>query len=106
MMQPERSTFENHYAKHTDAVSKEKLIEAALSGPVCAMVWEGDDIIATTSKIIGDEDPQNAKIGTFRGDFGLSKGRNSVQGSDSVENAEREIEIWFNDDEICKFKEC
>ena len=105
LTKPERSIFENHFANHTDSASKEKLIEISMSGPVCAMVREGDDIIETTKKMIGDEDPQNAAIGTFRGDFGLSKGRNAVDGSRSVTSAEREIDIWFTEEEIYTFKD-
>ena len=59
------------------------------------MVWEGTDIILTSRKLIGATDPQKAAIGTFRGDYGLCMGRNSVHGSDSKESAEREIKIWF-----------
>ena len=61
-----------------------------------AMVWEGDDIIATTRKMIGATDPVLAEMGTFRGDYGLSKQMNGFHGSDSVEAAEREIALWFN----------
>ena len=68
------------------------------------MVWEGDDIIETSKRLIGDEDPQDAALGTIRGDYGLCEGRNSVHGSDSVESAEREIKLWFTEDEICTFK--
>ena len=67
------------------------------------MVWEGDDIIAISRKMIGVTDPQRAKLGTFKGDFGLSMGRNSVHGSDSKNSAEREIGIWFSPGEIFGF---
>ena len=60
------------------------------------MVWEGDNVISTSRTIIGATDPSHAAIGTIRGDYGLSKGKNSVHGSDSRESAEREIAIWFN----------
>ena len=103
-VQPGREKFEAHYAEHKGKPFFEKLIKFAVSGPVCAMVWEGDDIIATSRKMIGATDPQKAAIGTFRGDFGLHMGRNSVHGSDSVESAEREIGIWFKSQEICAFK--
>ena len=100
---PGKERFETHYAEHKGKPFFEKLINFAISGPVCAMVWEGDDIIETSRKLIGATDPQKAGIGTFRGDFGLSMGRNSVHGSDSKESAEREIGLWFTSDEICTF---
>ena len=55
--QPEKNKFEAHYAEHKGKPFFEKLINFAVSGPVCAMVWEGDDIIATTRKMIGATDP-------------------------------------------------
>ena len=68
------------------------------------MIWQGDGIIETTKRLIGDEDPSDAALGTLRGDYGLCEGRNSVHGSDSVESAEREIKIWFSEDEIYNFE--
>ena len=100
---PGRAKFEDHYAEHKGKPFFEKLIKFATSGPVCAMVWEGDDIILTSRKIIGATDPQKAAIGTFRGDYGLSMGRNSVHGSDSKESAEREVKIWFEESELCGY---
>ena len=64
------------------------------------MVWEGDNIIATTRKMIGATDPAAAEPGTFRGEYGLSKQRNGVHGSDSVESSDREIALWFSPNEI------
>ena len=93
--QPGKEKFETHYAEHKGKPFFEKLINFAISGPVCAMIWEGNDIIKTSRKMIGETDPQKAAKGTFRGDFGLNMGRNSVHGSDSTESAEREIGIWF-----------
>ena len=69
------------------------------------MVWEGDNIIATSRKIIGATNPQQAATGTFRGDYGLCMGRNSVHGSDSAESAEREIALWFDEEEVAIWEE-
>ena len=104
LSRPDKCKFEAHYAEHKGKPFYEKLIKFAASGPVCAMIWEGDDIIATSRKMIGVTDPQKAAIGTFRGDFGLDMGRNSIHGSDSPESAAREIGIWFTPQELCSFK--
>ena len=94
-MQAKRATVEKHYAEHKGKPFYEKLVKFAISGPVCAMVWEGDDIIATTRKIIGATNPKDANMGTIRGDYGIDLGRNAVHGSDSLDAAAREIGIWF-----------
>lgn len=59
------------------------------------MVWEGDLIVTTSRKIIGATDPSQADVGTIRGDLCGSKGKNIIHGSDSVESANREINLWF-----------
>ena len=69
------------------------------------MVWEGDNIIATSRKIIGATNPSLAAIGTLRGDYGICTGRNSVHGSDSVESADREIALWFDEEEVSIWEE-
>ena len=66
------------------------------------MVWEGDDVILTGRKMIGATDPSEARPGTFRGDYGISKGRNGFHGSDSIEASKREIALWFKPDELTK----
>ena len=100
MCQPGRSQFEEHYEEHKGKPFMEGLLNRITSGPVVAMVWEGDDIISTTRKMIGATDPSEANPGTFRGDFGISKQRNGFHGSDSVESANREIALWFKSEEI------
>ena len=67
------------------------------------MVFEGDFIVATSRKIIGATDPVQAEIGTIRGDFCGAKGKNIIHGSDSVESANREINLWFKPGEIHDF---
>ena len=94
---PPRERFEEHYAEHKGKPFFEGLVTSATSAPVVPMIWEGDGVILTSRKMIGKTNPQDAAIGTFRGDHGLSTRMNSVHGSDSVESAEREIGIWFPD---------
>ena len=65
------------------------------SAPVCAMVWEGKSVVATGRKIIGATNPLASEPGTIRGDFCIDVGRNIIHGSDAVESAKREIQLWF-----------
>ena len=73
-------------------------------GPVLCMVWQGRDIVKTARKMMGATNPLNAEPGTIRGDYCLDSGRNVIHGSDSVQSAEREIKIWFKDEEILSYK--
>ena len=103
LCQPGKQRFEEHYAEHKGKPFFEKIVIQQSVGPVCAMVWEGDNVIATARTIIGATDPLQAAPGTIRGDFGLSKGKNAIHGSDSKESAAREIALWFNADELTLF---
>ncbi|EIW60598.1 nucleoside diphosphate kinase [Trametes versicolor FP-101664 SS1] len=71
------------------------LIKYMASGPVVAMVWEGLDAVKTGRVMLGATNPLASAPGTIRGDFALAVGRNICHGSDSVENAEKEIKLWF-----------
>jgi nucleoside-diphosphate kinase len=64
------------------------------------MVWEGDGVVASARKMIGATNPLTAEPGTIRGDFGVSIGRNIIHGSDAIETAQREISLWFKDEEL------
>ena len=75
-------------------------MEYILSGPVVAMVWEGEGVVKSARKLIGATNPLEAEPGTIRGDFAVAVGRNVVHGSDSPENGERETGLWFNSDEL------
>ena len=85
-----------HYAEHEGKVFFPSLIDFITSGPVVAMVIEGDRAIAAFRQLAGGTDPvEKATPGTIRGDFGLQTQLNLVHGSDSPESAEREIALWF-----------
>ena len=90
--------------EHTEKPFFHKLVSFLTSGPVFAMVVEGEDAVAVSRHIIGKTNPTEADPGTIRGDYGLTVGRNIIHGSDSVESAEREINLWFNDDEIYSYE--
>jgi nucleoside-diphosphate kinase len=70
------------------------------SGPVVAMVWEGDGVIASARKLIGATKPLESEPGTIRGDLAVNIGRNVIHGSDAPETAEFEIGLWFQPSEL------
>lgn len=65
------------------------------SGPVVPMVWEGDNVVLTGRKMLGETKPFESNPGTIRGDYCIDIGRNIIHGSDSVESANKEIALWF-----------
>lgn len=75
-----------------------------LSGPVCAMVWEGKDVVKTGRTILGATNPLASAPGTIRGDYAIDVGRNVCHGSDSVESAQKEISLWFSTSELIAWK--
>lgn len=92
-----------HYGEHKDKPFFEGLIEYITSGPVLTMVIEGDEAISVIRKMVGATNPQEADVGTIRGDFGMDTGRNIIHASDAPESAEREINLFFNEDEIIDY---
>jgi len=89
-----------HYGEHKDKPFFPSLVEFITSGPVLAMVWQGNGVIAMARKLIGATNPQNAEPGTIRGDYAIDIDRNIIHGSDGAETAQREIALWFQDDEL------
>lgn len=94
-----RELLAQHYAEHEGKPFYEPLVEFMLSGPVAAMVLEGERVIEGFRSLAGTTDPTTAAPGTIRGDlgrdWGLAVQQNLVHGSDAPESAEREIGIWF-----------
>ena len=95
MLTPTREMAEAHYAVHKGKPFFDGVVDFISSGPVVAMVWEGDDVVAISRKIIGATKPSDSQPGTIRGDFANSVAENLIHGSDSVENAQTEISLWF-----------
>ncbi|KYH26775.1 nucleoside diphosphate kinase [Halalkalicoccus paucihalophilus] len=94
-----------HYGEHEGKPFFEGLVEFITSGPVFAMVWEGQDAVAQVRTMMGETDPAESAPGTIRGDFGLDLGRNVIHGSDTeAGSAEREIELFFDDDELLDYE--
>jgi len=88
------------YAIHRDKPFFSGLVDYISSTPIVAAVFEGEGAIAVIRKIMGATDPAKAETGTVRGDFGVDIEHNSVHGSDSAETAEKEIKLFFSEDEI------
>ncbi len=84
-----------HYAEHRQRPFYPELLAFITSGPVMAMVWEGESAVSVARLIIGPTNPAEAPPGTIRGDFGLETTMNLVHGSDSVSSAGRETALWF-----------
>ncbi len=95
MLTPTRALAEAHYAVHQGKPFFDGVVGFISSGPVVAMIWEGDDVIALSRKLVGATKPADSVPGTIRGDFANSVEQNLIHGSDSVENAEAEIKLWF-----------
>ncbi|MCQ2056517.1 MAG: nucleoside-diphosphate kinase [archaeon] len=91
---------EMHYSEHKNKKFFSSLISYITSGPVIAMIWEGDNAVQVCRCLIGKTNPQESEPGTIRGDFGMMTGVNVIHGSDSVESAKREISIFFRSEEI------
>ncbi|HYN89303.1 MAG TPA: nucleoside-diphosphate kinase [Ardenticatenaceae bacterium] len=100
MLQVPRSLAEEHYAVHRERPFYEGLVSYIISSPVVAFVLEGVEAVAAARKTIGATNPLNADLGTIRGDLGMQIGRNLVHGSDSPENAEAEVRLWFRPEEL------
>ncbi len=99
-MQMSRQLAEEHYGVHKERPFYSSLVEYITSGPIVAMVWQGNDAIAAARSTMGATNPVQAAPGTIRGDFGMEIGRNLVHGSDSPENAVKEVNLFFNTDEL------
>lgn len=100
LMSVSRELAEQHYGVHRERPFFAGLVDFITSGPVVAMVWEGEGVIASARKIIGATNPLTAEPGTIRGDFGVTIGRNIIHGSDAPETAQTEIALWFKDEEL------
>ena len=74
------------------------------SGPVVPMVWEGLNVVKTGRLMLGETNPRDSKPGTIRGDFCIDVGRNICHGSDSVESATKEIQMWFGTNDLAAWR--
>ena len=98
-----REKAEELYEMHKEKAFFQELVSHVTSGPVLAMVIEGPNAIAVMRNLIGKTNPLEASPGTIRGDYALNVTKNFIHASDSPENAEREIKIFFKEEEIVDY---
>ncbi|GIY42532.1 hypothetical protein CDAR_413591 [Caerostris darwini] len=103
-MQASQSLLEQHYAELSSMPFFNPLVQYMQLGPVVPMVWEGQNVVKTGRDIIGATNPALAAPGTLRGDLCIQVGRNIIHGSDSVPSADKEIALWFKDEELVNYK--
>jgi nucleoside-diphosphate kinase len=103
LMQITGETAEQHYAEHKGKPFFGGLVSFITSGPVAAMVLEGEDVIAMVRTMMGATAPKDSAPGTIRGDFGMTIDRNIIHGSDSLQSANREISLFFTEEEILAY---
>ena len=104
LMQIDEELAKTHYGEHAEKPFFPGLVEYITSSPALAMVIEGEEAITTIRKLVGATNPLEADLGTIRGDYGMDTGRNIIHASDSPASAEREIGLFFNEDEICDYQ--
>ena len=97
---PSKALAEKHYGVHKERPFFSGLVDFITSGPVVAMVWEGEGVIASARKLIGATKPLEAEPGTIRGDLAVNIGRNVIHGSDGSDTAVFEINLWFQENEL------
>ena len=100
MIHMDKTLAERHYAVHKGKPFFDSLVKYITSAPVMAVVLEGEGAVESIRKTMGTTDPAKAADGTIRRDFGTDIEHNAVHGSDSVETAEKEIKLFFTEDEI------
>lgn len=99
-----KNLAEKHYGIHKGKPFFNPTVKYIISSPVVAMVLEGDNVIDLVRTMMGKTNPQDAAMGTIRGDYGQFIGRNIVHGSDGPDTAEFEINLWFKPNEIYDYK--
>merc|ERR1711973_983875 len=82
------------------------LVKYMASGPVVPMVWQGTGVVKTGRVMLGETNPKDSRPGTIRGDYCVEIGRNVCHGSDSVESAQKEINLWFKPEELTSYVPC
>jgi len=103
MLQMDKALAHRHYAIHKGKAFFDGLVDFITSGPIIARVFQGKSAVAVIRRAMGETDPAKASAGTIRGSFGLDIEHNLIHGSDSVENAAKEIGIFFSAEEILDY---
>lgn len=100
LMRVPKTLAEEHYAEHQGKPFFDALVDYISASPVVAVCLEGPRAVSITRKLIGYRDPEDAAPGTIRGDYAIEIGRNLVHGSATVEDAVRELSLFFGDGEL------
>ena len=103
MLHMDKNLAQRHYAVHKGKAFFNDLVNFITSSPIIAIVFQGKNAVEIIRQMMGETDPAKAHRGTIRGDFGIDIGHNLVHGSDSLENASREIELFFPTEEIFNY---
>lgn len=101
MIQVTKELAAQHYAEHIDKPFYGALVNFITSGPIVAMILQGENAISGVRKFMGQTNPDEAEVGSIRGDFAQVKRFNAIHGSDSVESAKKEMDLYFAPEEIC-----
>ena len=101
LMTMTRELAEQHYAEHEGKPFFEELVSFITSGPLVAMVLEGEEAVKAARQVIGATNPLEASPGSIRGDYAISVGQNMVHGSDSPESGTREVGLFFPELGVC-----
>ena len=104
MLHMDRKLAQRHYAIHKGKAFFNDLVEFITSTPLIAIVFQGKNAVGIIRQMMGETDPAKASSGTVRGDFGIDIERNLIHGSDSLDNASREIALFFSADEIFDYE--
>jgi nucleoside-diphosphate kinase len=105
LFQADEKLLKEHYCDLVEKSFFPKLLSYMLSGPVTCMVWKGENAVKMGRQMLGATNPQESLPGTIRGDFSIVVGRNICHGSDSAENAEKEIALWFKEGEVVDWED-
>ena len=103
LLQMSREQAERLYMMHKGKPFFLELVGHVTSGPVFAMIWEGPNAVALVRNLVGATSPANAQPGSIRGDYALGMTPNAIHAADSVENAKRELSIFFAPNELVKY---
>ncbi|MED1204876.1 nucleoside-diphosphate kinase [Heyndrickxia acidicola] len=103
LMQISTELAEKHYGEHKERPFFGELVSFITSGPVFAMVWQGENVIATARQMMGATNPKDSAPGTIRGEYAATVSKNIIHGSDSPESAEREIGLFFSQEELIEY---
>jgi len=103
MLHMDKNLAQRHYDIHKGKAFFDDLVSFITSSPLIAIVFQGKNAVEVIRQMMGETDPAKAPSGTIRGDLGIDIGHNLVHGSDSLENASKEIDLFFSAEEIFNY---